>query len=117
MCDGFLTQAEIADKDWQAVVDCLDGWAVPNLCLQADFKQLLSNNQFKNVVFTDITPETMPSADYMYKVSKRLEPVQKLSQWMGLRNSTQTANFKVGLAQHHLFHEKIVEYGVFTAQK
>jgi hypothetical protein len=59
----------------------------------------------------------MPSADYMYKVSKRLEPLQKISSFLGLRSETQTANFKVGLAQYHLFHKNLVEYGIFTAQK
>lgn len=117
VCDGFITQREIADEDWQAVVDCLDGWAVPNLCLRSEFDGLLHENQFSEVKYTDITQETMPSADYMYKVSKRLEPVQKISRFLGLRSATQTANFKVGLAQHHLFHKKLVEYGIFTAQK
>ncbi|BCG62588.1 MAG: tocopherol O-methyltransferase [Methyloprofundus sp.] len=117
VCDGFLTKREIEDADWPAVVDCLNGWAVPNLCLRAEFAKLLTDNQFNNVEYQDITEQTLPSADYMYKVAKRLEPVQKFSRWLGLRSETQTANFKVGLAQHHLFHNKIVEYGIFTAQK
>jgi len=117
VCDGFLTQRDIKDEDWQSVVDCLDGWAVPNLCLRDEFEGYLKEQQFNNIAYTDITAETMQSADYMYKVSKRLEPMQKISSWLGLRNKTQTANFKVGLAQHHLFHQKVVEYGIFTAQK
>ena len=117
VCDGFLMQREVADKDWPAMVDCLDGWAVPNLCLRDEFAQLLSEQGFANVKYDDITEQTLPSADYMYKVAKRLQPIQKMSQWLGLRSETQTANFKVGLAQHHLFLNKLVEYGVFTAQK
>mgnify|MGYP000196777673 CR=1 FL=1 len=117
VCDGFLTKREIADQDWPAVVDCLNGWAVPNLCLRDEFAGLLAEQKFTNVKFDDITEQTLPSADYMYKVAKRLQPMQKLSQWLGLRSETQTANFKVGLAQHHLFHSNIVEYGIFTAQK
>ncbi len=117
VCDGFLTKTEISDQDWPFMVDCLNGWAVPNLCLRAEFEQLLIDNKFEQVKYDDITEQTMPSADYMYKVAKRLEPVQKISQWLGMRSKTQTANFKVGLAQHHLFHNKLVEYGIFTAQK
>jgi len=117
VCDGFLMQREVADEDWPAMVDCLDGWAVPNLCLRNEFEQLLSEQGFASIKYDDITEQTLPSADYMYKVAKRLEPVQKISQWLGLRSETQTANFKVGLAQQHLFQNKLVEYGIFTAQK
>ncbi|OQK16388.1 methyltransferase type 11 [Methyloprofundus sedimenti] len=117
VCDGFLMQREIADEDWPAMVDCLDGWAVPNLCLRKEFAQLLIDQGFSNIKYDDITEQTLPSADYMYKVAKRLQPVQKISQWLGLRSETQTANFKVGLAQHHLFHNNLVEYGIFSAEK
>jgi cyclopropane fatty-acyl-phospholipid synthase-like methyltransferase len=117
VCDGFITQRDIDDEDWQAVVDCFDGWAVPNLCLRSEFEGLLHENKFTDVKYTDITEETMPSANYMYKVSKRLEPLQKISSFLGLRSATQTANFKVGLAQYYLFHKNLVEYGIFTAQK
>ncbi|NOQ64352.1 MAG: methyltransferase domain-containing protein [Methyloprofundus sp.] len=117
VCDGFLIQREVADEDWPAMIDCLDGWAVPNLCLRKEFSTYLTEQGFSHINYEDITAQTLPSADYMYKVSKRLEPVQKISQWLGLRSATQTANFKVGLAQHHLFQKKLVEYGIFTAQK
>ena len=65
----------------------------------------------------DITEQTLASADYMYKVAKRLQPVQKISQWLGLRSKAQTANYLVGLAQHTLFSEKLTEYCIFTAEK
>ena len=117
VCDGFLMQREIADADWPAMLDCLDGWAVPNLCVRTEFAQLLREQGFADIKYDDITKQTEPSADYMYKVTKRLEPVQKISQWLGLRSETQTANFKVGLAQQHLFQNKLVEYGIFTAKK
>lgn len=117
VCDGFLMQREVSDKDWPAMIDCLDGWAVPNLCLRDEFSELLSAQGFTDIGFKDITKQTLPSAEYMYKVAKRLEPVQKLSQWLGLRSETQTANFKVGLAQQHLFKNKLVEYGIFVAIK
>jgi len=34
-----------------------------------------------------------------------------------LRTKAQTANFKVGIAQHRLFTDELVEYGIFTATK
>ncbi|MCK5888988.1 MAG: methyltransferase domain-containing protein [Methylococcales bacterium] len=117
VCDGFITRREFSDDEWVDIVTCLNGWAVPNLCEQSEFTQLLTDNQFGDIAFKDITKETLPSADHMYKVAKRLEPVQKITQWLGLRNKAQTANFKVGLAQHRLFKDELVEYGIFTATK
>jgi cyclopropane fatty-acyl-phospholipid synthase-like methyltransferase len=117
ICDGFITRREFTDDQWQDIVTCLNGWAVPNLCSRDEFNTLLEQNQFHDISYKDITAETLPSADYMYKVAKRLKPVQMLSQWLGLRSKAQTANFKVGLAQHRLFTDNLVEYGIFTATK
>ena len=117
VCDGFVTRRELTDEEWPDVVTCLNGWAVPNLCGREEFKQLMEKEGFQSIDYKDITAETKPSADHMFKVSSRLKPVQLLSQWLGLRSKAQTANFKVGLAQHRLFIDGLVEYGIFTASK
>ena len=117
ICDGYILRREFSDDEWQDVVTCLNGWAVPNLCLRDEFTGLLEENNFQSIVYKDITKETLPSADYMFKVANRLKPVQLISQWLGLRSKAQTANFKVGLAQHRLFKDNLIEYGVFTATK
>lgn len=117
VCDGFLLQRQFNEQQWRAVVTCLNGWAVPNLCSRDEFTQLLQTQAFQSIQCHDITDQTLPSADYMYKVAKRLQPVQKFSQWLGLRTRAQTANYLVGLAQHQLFSEKLTEYLIFTARK
>lgn len=117
VCDGFITRREFNDSEWEDIVTCLNGWAVPNLCSRDEFTHLLEENKFSNINYKDITRETLPSADYMFKVAKRLKPVQLLTQWLGLRSKAQTANFKVGIAQHRLFKDQLVEYGIFTATK
>ncbi|MGD0959119.1 MAG: methyltransferase domain-containing protein [Methylomonas sp.] len=117
VCDGFLLQRRFSESQWQAVVACLNGWAVPNLCSRQEFTQLMEQQNFQTIDCLDITAQTLPSSDYMYKVAKRLLPVQKISAWLGLRSKAQTANFQVGLAQYRLFTEKLTEYCLFTAQK
>lgn len=117
VCDGFLLQRQFNAQQWQAVLTCLNGWAVPNLCSRDEFSQLLAQQGFAEIHCHDITAQTLPSADYMYKVAKRLQPLQKISQWLGLRTQAQTANYLVGLAQHQLFSENLTEYLIFTAQK
>jgi tocopherol O-methyltransferase len=117
VCDGFLMQRQFTEHQWQAVVTCLNGWAVPNLCARDEFTDLLEQQGFQAVQCHDITQQTLASADYMFKVAKRLQPVQTISQWLGLRTKAQTANYRVGLAQHQLFSEKLTEYCIFTASK
>ncbi len=117
VCDGFLLQRRFNESQWQAVLTCLNGWAVPNLCERDEFSRLLTQQNFQAIAWQDITAQTLPSADYMYKVAKRLEPVQRLSQWLGLRTKAQTANYLVGQAQRRLFTEKLTEYCIVTAQK
>ncbi len=117
VCDGFLLQREFNKRQWQAVVTCLNGWAVPNLCSRKEFASLLEVSNFNQVTVDDITRQTLPSARHMYKVAKRLYPVQKISHWLGLRTRAQTANYYVGLAQYLLFEEQLTEYCVFVARK
>lgn len=117
ICDGYVKRNKFNADEWQDIVTCLNGWAVPNLCERKTFSKLLAQNQFQQIAYHDITAETLPSAHYMFKVAKRLQPLQQLSQWLGLRSNAQTANFKVGLAQYRLFTDNIIEYGVFTATK
>lgn len=117
VCDGFLLQREFSENQWQAVVTCLNGWAVPNLCARDEFDGLLQQQGFTDIACHDITRQTQASVDHMYKVAKRLQPVQKISQWLGLRTKAQTANYLVGLAQYQLFNEKLTEYLIFTARK
>lgn len=117
VCDGFLLKRDFTDDQWQAVVTCLNGWAVPNLCARDEFNGLLSEQGFHDIVCHDITAQTWPSVQHMYKVAKRLKPVQTISQWLGLRTPAQTANYRVGLAQYQLFTEKLTEYCIFTARK
>jgi len=117
VCDGFVLQRQFTENQWQAVVTCLNGWAVPNLCARDEFTGLLEQQGFQAIVCHDITAQTQASVEHMYKVAKRLKPVQTISQWLGLRSKAQTANYLVGLAQHQLFTEKLTEYCIFTAQK
>jgi len=117
VCDGFVRQRRFSQSQWQAVVTCLNGWAVPNLCTREEFAGLLAEQGFLAVQCHDITQQTEPSVEYMYKVAKRLQLVQKFSQWLGLRSKAQTANYLVGLAQYRLFNERLTEYCIFTAEK
>ncbi|SJM95481.1 Methyltransferase type 11 [Crenothrix polyspora] len=117
VCDGFFTRREFNDEEWREVLTCLNGWAVPNLCLKDEFSGLLEQHGFHSPTMRDLTLQTMQSIDYMHSVAKRLRPMQKLGEWLGLRTKGQTANYWVGVAQHYLFTKNLTAYCIFTAQK
>lgn len=117
LCDAFMLQREFNSKQWHTVMEFLNGWMVPNLSSRKEFSQLLQQAGFKDTRITDISQQVLPSSKHMYKVAKRLYPVQKISQWLGLRTKIQTGNYQVGFAQYDFFHDKLAEYCIFIATK
>ena len=116
-CDAFMVQREFDAAQWQALLTMFNGWAVPNLCYCDEFEELLKAQNFKNIQSENIHHQTRQSCEYMYQTTKRLYPVQKISQWLGLRSKAQTANYQVGLAQYEIFEQHYAEHYVFTATK
>jgi tocopherol O-methyltransferase len=116
-CDGFATRREFNEEEWRAVMDCLNGWAVPNLSTVEEFQGGMEECGFKAVNLTEATRETMPSARRMYLTALWTSPMQWLMHFLGLRKKAQTANFKVALAQWKVFHGGLVRYCLFRGTK
>ena len=116
-CDGYATRRDFDEIEWQAVMDCLNGWAVPNLSTVEEFQSGMEECGFKNVSITEATKETMPSSRRMYLTALWTYPMQLTMQWIGLRKKAQTANFKVALAQWKVFDGGLVRYCLFRGEK
>lgn len=116
-CDGYVTRREFNDEEWQAIMDCLNGWAVPNLSSAEEFEQGMIECGFQEIAITEATRETLPSSRRMYLTAILTRPMQTVMHALGLRKKAQTANYKVALAQWKLFNEGMVRYCVFTARK
>ncbi|MBL6985967.1 MAG: methyltransferase domain-containing protein [Methylobacter sp.] len=117
LCDAFMLRRQFDEHEWQTVMAFLNGWMLPNLAERAEFLQLLQQAGFQASHTIDISRQVLPSSKYMYQTAQRLAPVQKLSQWLGLRSQAQTDNYQVGLAQYDFFHNRLAEYCIFTATK
>ncbi len=117
LCDAFMLQRDFNKGQWNTVMDFFNGWAVPNLASRTEFSNMLDQAGFQNIQITDISEQVLPSSKHMYRVGKRLLPVQKISQWLKLRSKIQTANFKVSFAQYDFFHNRLAEYCIFVAEK
>ncbi|WP_240342429.1 methyltransferase domain-containing protein [Methylococcus sp. EFPC2] len=116
-CDGYVTKREFDESEWQAIMDCLNGWAVPNLASAEEFQSGMEECGFREVHVTEATKETLPSARRMYLTALWTYPMQVVMHWLGLRKKAQTANFKVALAQWKIFNEGLARYYIFRAKK
>lgn len=116
-CDAFMVQKSFNVKQWHALKEMFNGWAVPNLSYVDEFEQLLKENQFQNIKSENIHRQTRQSCEYMYRMAKRLYPIQKISQFLGLRTKAQTANYLAGVAQYEIFEQHYAEHFIFTATK
>ncbi len=116
-CDGYATRREFTAEEWRAVMDCLNGWAVPNLASVEEFQAGLEECGFIDVQITEATRETLPSSRRMYLTALWTYPMQLTMQWLGFRKKAQTANFKVALAQWKVFRDNMVRYCIFRAKK
>lgn len=116
-CDGYTTRRDFDEREWRAVMDCLNGWAVPNLASAEEFQAGMEECGFRDVQLTEATKETLPSSRRMYLTALLTYPMQLVMQWLGLRKKAQTANFKVALAQWKVFDGGLVRYCLFRATK
>ncbi len=116
-CDGYAMRRDFDEEEWQAVMDCLNGWAVPNLSTVEEFESGMKECGFVEVGITEATKETMPSARRMYLTALWTYPMQVFMQTLGLRKKAQTANFKVALAQWKVFNGGLVRYCLFRGTK
>ena len=117
LCDAFMLKREFNEREWKTVMGFLNGWMLPNLSDRTNFSAGLEQAGFKDIRIQDISSNVLPSSKHMYKTSRRLNPVQKISEWLGLRTATQTANHNAGLVQYDFFHDRMAEYLVFCATK
>jgi cyclopropane fatty-acyl-phospholipid synthase-like methyltransferase len=117
LCDLFMLRREFNEKEWKTVMEFLNGWMVPNLSDREEFTRLLNETGFQSHQVIDMSQKMMKSSEYMYQTAKRLAPLHKVSQWLGLRKQTQSDNYQVGFAQYDFFHHKFAEYCMITATK
>ena len=60
--DAFLTGARLSAQDRRLLEDWFQGWAVPGLASQDEFRAALGAVGFESVTFRDLTSYILPSA-------------------------------------------------------
>jgi cyclopropane fatty-acyl-phospholipid synthase-like methyltransferase len=112
ICDGFLTATDFEADLHTHYLRFLEGWALPHLAVLADFDNWLTSAGFSNVTFHNMQRYIDKSIDRIY--------------WHGV--ATWVFSFMKGLFgsprrdlaaryQKALFNQRVMTYGVFTADK
>lgn len=115
--DGVALRRAYSPEEWEVIRICLDGWAVPNLALPADFCLQMEEAGFGNISYRDISANTLPSAKRMYYTALATYPMQKVMARLGLRSAAQSGNFYTALNQYRIFRDGMAGYGLFFAVK
>lgn len=117
LADGFSGRARFSPAE-QATMDAwLHNWAVPSLDTVEDFQAHLEAEGFREIRFTDVTPNVMPSARLLYRHSLYGLPLGRLAEWLGIRTRVQTRNIIGCRHQYAAFRDGLGRYGLFYAER
>jgi len=117
IADGFACKRNLTEKEWQPVLQVLNGWAMPNLSLPSEFESDMTASGFKEIAFDDITTNTLPSSKRLYYTALLTYPMEKIMSTLRMRSVVQSGNFKACFGQYRVLHDGIGCYGMFSARK
>lgn len=117
VADGFLNREDLSKGEKLHLDAWLEGWAVPNLASVGGFRRCLESVNFRNVEFTDITENVLPSSKKMFKSSILLYPLGKFFEWRGARTKMQAKNLSAAYHQYLALKQGSWLYGIFNAVK
>jgi len=115
--DGFLARKPINKKEKEELDIFLEGWALPNLDGVSEFKNSLVSVGFKNIKEYDVSKESLPSADKIYKMSRWSYPFSILLNKFKLIPLLLVKNNRSGIMQHRIITNGIMEFRVYYAEK
>lgn len=117
LADGFAFKSPKNQSEQNDMVCWLKGWGVQSLDQAADFESSLKEEGLENIRFYDITSNVIPSSRLLYWVSWPAIPLSKMGEWLGWRQSSQTANLYSARCQYQTLKKGLWQYGIFYATK
>lgn len=113
IADGFIKKEKLNKLDKFLLNNWMKGMAVPNLAKISDFQKYLKEVGFKNIEFTDITKNILPSSKEIFKRGILGWPIYKLKR----RNSMQMNHVKGCIFQYLALKKDAWVYGVCQAER
>jgi len=113
IADGFIKRDDLSILDQYLLNNWINNWAIPNLVMISDFYKYLEETGFKNIEFTNITKNILPSSREIFKRGVLGWPVYKLRG----KNPVQMNHTKGCIFQYLALKKGVWTDGIFTAEK
>lgn len=114
VADYFLTKDNFSEIEDHCLRKWLEGWVMPNLPSENEFKNWMSSSDFKNVKAKDITENISVSADEIYKRGVAGFPGDLFSK---NKNVLQMKHVEACIFQGVCLKKNLWKYQIFTGQK
>lgn len=117
IADGMVAKYE--NNENPIIKNWLQGWAVPHLETPDNFKKYMAHAGFKNIKFSDITRNVMPSAkrlNKLYKLNKLWAAWKKMTFRYGW-NKVQEGNIEACKWQYKGLKQGLWIYGIIVGTK
>ena len=117
VADGFLVKEQLNQEENILIKKWLDGWIVPNLAGISQFNEYLEDNKFKNIKFSDIGNNVMPSSIRIYRCAAYGLGLWKFLRLIRIKSEMQVNHLIGGIYQHKTLKTGLWTYGIFYAEK
>lgn len=117
VADGFAAKNYYNEPGAAQMQKWLNGWAVNFLETIRNFEGYLSEVGFKNISFSDVTKNVMPSSRKLYLYSFPGLVFGKIAELLKIRTKTQMANIVTAYNQYKALKTDLWKYGIFYAEK
>ncbi len=115
--DAFLTDAPFGAQERRLLDDWFQGWAVPGLASQDEFRTMLLAVGFERLTFRDLTPYIMPSARRVFVWGVVAAPVIRALRCVGIATRSQAGHATACRRVIGLVKRNVCVFGVFSARK
>lgn len=113
----LLSKAVLEPDDKVELTRWLNGWAMPGLLTEEEYKSLALGAGFTDFVVHDWTERIRPSLDRLNRFVKIFKPIAPILHALGLANEGQLGNLTASEAQMKLLRDNIWRYKVILAKK
>jgi cyclopropane fatty-acyl-phospholipid synthase-like methyltransferase len=110
--DTFLANRQLNAKERRTYSRFIEGWAIPNLATQDEFRDALSDAGFIDVAYRDLQQYIWPSVRRVFYCSFLTVPLNLLK-----IIATRAPRNLAAFYQKAAFENDIARYGLFTARK
>lgn len=108
---------DLSQREGQDVATWRQGWAMPELLRDSDYRRLLGGQGFEDVRVVDLSQNVLPSLRRLGRMIRILSPVAPLCRRLGILGPVPAANLLASAAQLRTFDSGAWRYKVVLARK